>query len=106
MEYVNLTPHMINVHTPEGVRDIPPSGDVARVSSTSELVGFLDGIPLFRTVYGEVTGLPAPRDGEVFVVSGMVAGRVSREDVFSPGNLFLDEAGRPIGCEGLRVSGA
>lgn len=34
MRIVNLTPHVLNVHVADGsVRDIPPSGTVARVAT-------------------------------------------------------------------------
>ena len=40
----------------------------------------------------------------VFIVSGMVAAMVERDDVMSPGPLLRDEEGRPIGCKGLKRS--
>ena len=33
--FVNLTPHALNIHTPEGVVTVPPSGTVARVATVS-----------------------------------------------------------------------
>lgn len=102
---VNLTPHTLNVHLPDGsVRDIPPSGVVARVS-TSEIPGdAIDGIPVGITTFGELVDLPEPVAGTTYVVSGIVADAASatgRRDVVSPGPLVRDGAGRPIGCRGL-----
>ncbi len=111
MKIINLTPHALNIHTDcNGVINLPPSGDVARVSMSSKPNGFLPcndssvGIPLFKTSYGEVNGLPDPVDGIAYVVSGMVSASVSRADVFSPGDLIRDESGKPVGCKGLKQS--
>ena len=111
MKFVNLTPHTLNVHTPEGVVNIAPLGDdlntnilVARVVQVSVPAAPVGGIPTVNTSYGEVTGLPAPVAGTAYIVSGMVASAAPREDVFSPGTLVRDENGRPVGCKGLRRS--
>lgn len=92
MTLVNLTPHALTLVSATGEHTIlPPSGAVARVASTPGAVEARVGFPCAvasPTRFGEVTGLPAPQDGTVFVVSGMVgsalAGR-GRTDVFVPG---------------------
>ena len=104
MLFVNLTPHTLNIHTPEGVREIAPSGDVARVSSSSRRTGHINNIPVYSVTFGKVTGLPDPVEGTVLIVSGMVATVHPRKDVFSPGELIRDGSGRPIGCNGLKSS--
>lgn len=102
MNFINLTPHTINIHTPAGVIDVAPSGDVARVSVTDVPAAPIAGIPVAKRVTGDVVGLPAPQDGVAYIVSGMVAAAVpGRPDVFSPGPLVRDDAGKPIGCNGL-----
>jgi hypothetical protein len=59
---VNLTPHEINIITPEGEIKIQPSGVIARVSVTRERVGEItvDGktIPIYKNKFGQV-GKPA-----------------------------------------------
>ena len=102
--FVNLTPHALNIHALEEVVTLPPSGEVARVSTTETPGPEVGGIPTTITSLGEVTGLPAPKAGAVYIVSGMVASAAPREDVMSPGPLVRDESGRPIGCRGLRRS--
>lgn len=102
--FVNLTPHALNVHTGKGVVIIDPSGEVARVATFSTAAPFIGDVPTCRTVTGEVTGLPEPIEGTIFIVSGMVAKEAPRPDVMSPGDLVRNESGRPIGCQGLRRS--
>jgi len=78
MNYVNLTPHTINLN--DG-RSFPPSGKVARVSCIPD--PFVDDCSL--VVFGDVQDLPDPVDGVRLIVSGMVASRVpGRKDVVSP----------------------
>ena len=113
LSLVNLTPHSLNIHNGDSVLILPPSGEVARVSTESTLVhSFVtieNGKPVtvnvYDTTYGDVMGLPPyrPTDNVVYVVSGMVNSAVpNRHDVCSPGELIRDEAGRPVGCRGLR----
>lgn len=103
MKFRNLTPHTINVHTPNGVRTFEPDGTVARVSTTTVECTDVDGIPTVQTFPGEVQGLPEPEEGVAYIVSGMVLNAIPfRYDVFAPGDLIRDENGRPIGCKGLR----
>ena len=104
-KFINLTPHKLNVHTPTGVVDIEPSGDVARCRVTSTPDGEVGGIPVSLFSFGEVSGLPEPTTGVFFIVSGMVASHptvAGRRDVFAPGALVRDQEGRPIGCKGLK----
>mgnify|MGYP001598752857 FL=1 len=62
----------------------------------------LAGIPLFVTVGGDVTGLPEPVAGTIYIVSLLVRQAVPhRLDVLSPGQLVRDSAGQPVGCIGL-----
>jgi hypothetical protein len=84
--------------------DVPPSGEVARVTTSRTQTGEVYGIPLFTSRFGEVTGLPPARERTLFVVSGLVAGHPDvrgREDVYSPGELVRGPDGQPVGCRGL-----
>lgn len=104
MTIKNLTPHTINIHTPNGIVTVSPSGTVARVATESVPAGEIEGIPLYSIQYGAAEDLPMPTLGTIFVVSGMVASASPREDVFSPGELIRDENGQPVGCKGLKRS--
>ena len=101
--FINLTPHTVN--EVESGQAFPPSGEVARVSTTNEVVGEAGGVNLYATSYGDVVGLPAPQDGTMYVVSGLVRAAVpERHDVVSPGALVRNEAGQPTGCSGFVVN--
>ena len=132
MPFVNMTPHVLNVFTgngdnPDEVLNLLPSGRSVRVAQTSEAMGVLDGVSLYRTAYGElqtvdnatkavVGGLPPFVKGTTYVVSGLVLEALGwltaangdaasgRSDFVAPGELVRNEAGQPVGCNGLRVA--
>lgn len=105
MELINLTPHRINVLTRAGeYRVIEPSGTVARISSTTELVGEIDGIEIHRAAFGAPVDLPDPAPGVRYIVSGLVLDAVRRDDLLAPGELIRGEDGQPIGCRGFRTA--
>ena len=87
MEIVNLTPHEIIVRLLGGDRVFPPSGQVARCQPVSESVGEVDGIPVVRSAFGALEGLPEPRQGTIYLVStpaAQKAAALGRTDVVSP----------------------
>ncbi len=87
MTVVNLTPHPVVVQLESGeVITFQASGQVARVNLTQVPSGDVNGIPVVKTTYGTVDGLPDPQPGTVFIVSGMVmsALRGTRQDVIQP----------------------
>jgi hypothetical protein len=86
---VNLTPHALVLRVGETDLTLPPSGQVARVSVRQVADGSIlteaGEIPLYRSEYGAVEGLPAHEAGVVYLVSGLVAGRCQdRPDVWGP----------------------
>lgn len=104
MTIINCTPHAINFVNADNevIRILEPSGIIPRVSSTSNILGEIDGIPEETTSYGEVTGLPAPAEDTIYVVSAMVAQACpERNDLRIPGQQVRDSQGRIIGCRSL-----
>ena len=115
---VNLTPHAIVVRHAGGDLVLPPSGQVARVSSVSAPAGhvehnvLVDGlavlgasIPCVRLAWGEVEGLPAPDGRSTFVVSALVLGRCGgRDDVVAPATGPTDGAIRDDGGRIIAVT--
>jgi len=76
-EFVNLTPHTINLN--DG-RSFEPSGTIARVSSK-----FTDFEGVFTTIeFGQVTDIPEPKNFVMYIVSGMVKSASKRTDICSP----------------------
>lgn len=97
----NLTPHAVRIQTSAGVVEVPASGTIARVGTKRIPMPEVEGIPVVKTEFGEVEGLPAPEAGTIFIVSALVLSRVSRGDVFAPGELIRDAGGNVIACKGL-----
>lgn len=104
----NLTPHEVKIFklngtTPDLDVVIEASDLVARVSCEYIKVDKkVDGIDLYRPVFGEITGLPEYSKGTYLLVSAMVREALPlRSDLISPGQLLRDDSGNVIGCLGL-----
>lgn len=117
MTIINLTPHPIVIRAVGGADTViaPDPAGPARISSTTGQDVTPSGcpVPVFSApVWGAVTGLPAPEDGVLLVVSSLVAARCpDRDDVVSPGTgpadgAIRDESGRIVAVTRLvRASG-
>ncbi len=83
---INLTPHTINVIGADGAEHaIPPSGQVARVTTTETVVGAcpVTGAPVVQRRFGAVEGLP--EEGVPCLVSALVLSAVpGRAGVYAP----------------------
>ena len=122
MDFINLTPHDIKVvleHGEDNIHIFPQSGTIARVGTTQKHAETIEGVKIFTTVFGQVEGLPEPKEDTMFIVSGMVLSALNgtRPDVVAPAKLIRDMVGRVvkdangnervegigdvIGCEGL-----
>jgi len=105
---VNLTPHAVNLVGNDGTATIPPSGRVARVTTTETEVGRveIDGvtIPIVTTSYGEVTDLPEPDGATRYVVSRVVrAARPDRDDLLVPTQFIRADSGAITGAMALSI---
>lgn len=104
---VNMTPHAIIVVNEEGemVATYPPSGEVARVQTTTEVTASVAGIPVRRTAFGNVTGIPESQPGMVFITSTIVAQAAKRPDVISPdtGPTAVRLDGQVVAIRGFQV---
>ena len=111
MQLINLTPHIINLVAEDGTQLLSlESQGVARVASTTEVVGYLQvggvAVPQTHTTFGEVEGLPDPAPGVGYIVSNMIISALAqqgirRTDLFTPGMQVRDDQGRVIGCRSL-----
>lgn len=104
----NLTPHEVCIYKLNGtVPDldvvIEAGEEVARVSCEYMKVDKkVEGVDMYRTVFGEVTCLPDYLEGTYLLVSTMVREALPlRKDLVSPGQLLRDDDGNVIGCLGL-----
>lgn len=104
----NLTPHAINIMSAitGEVVTFQPSGDLARVSTSTVLIGQIDGMAIYRTEYGAVEGVPAAGT-ERFLVSAMVLAQLGQEYsgwAFAPrtdGTAVRNEKGHIVHVVGL-----
>jgi len=103
MAILNYTPHPINLFTEDGVQVVIESSGCARCAVTTETVGSVDGVKVNVSHFGEVTGLPEPKTGTVYVVSAMVLAALhgSREDVLGLSEYVRDGQGRTVGARAL-----
>lgn len=100
MKIINLTPHEIKIVGADGkvIQSFPSEG-VVRCQVTRQQAGEVNGIPVNRTIFGDVEGLPEQQEGIVYIVSALVAQATKRDDVLIPDDAVRDEQGRIIGCK-------
>ena len=103
---VNLTNHEINIITPEGLKTIEPSGQIARVNYEIVEIDEVMGIPVVEIMYKKVMGLPEPKKGVYYIVSSVVKNAIglSRKDVITLYGIKRRN-GTPFACSGFRVNG-
>lgn len=107
-ELVNLTPHVVRLIGDDASVELAPAGPPARlVLLPDQHDGFVRvgplAVPLKRTAASsEVTGLPDPRSGALFIVARVVAEALPhRDDLVYPHDAVRDSAGVVIGCRSL-----
>jgi hypothetical protein len=96
----------IRIFVDEKVIEIPPSGEVARVSTLREPAGTVNGIPVLSTKFGQVEGLPDPESSKFYIVSTIVQQAAPwRKDLLSPDtspeSVVRDVNGNIIGVRAL-----
>jgi hypothetical protein len=110
---INLTPHAVTL-MPEGPGGpqvvLEPSGTVARCAVERESVSSVRvngvDIPINRTRFGQVEGLPEPRPGVLYLASALAAQAATasgRTDVVMVDDPVRDDQGRVIGARALAL---
>ncbi len=98
---VNLTPHAIVIAKDDFNLVVEPSGVVARV--VAETVEVSEGF--YEVHYGNVVDLPEPKEGTIYIVSGLVLSGLagSRSDVYAPATALAarNELGHIVSVPGL-----
>lgn len=115
LELINLTPHDIVLvdENNDPIITIQPSGKLARVSTSTEMVGVIrvkgKRIRVTESEFGEVTGLPDPTPGVAYVVSLAVINalkkkRITRTDLFIPNESVRNDKGQVVGCKSVGIA--
>ena len=89
---INLTPHDIRIRTCSSTVAEPDPSDLvlsstgsARVGTRSTAMEPRDGVPVIRTEYTAVEGLPEPAEGTTYIVSLLVCQALPmRRDLVGP----------------------
>ena len=98
MKIVNATPHAINING----NCLEPCGKIARVEQNNIKINTIDGIDIFKSVFGNVVDLPDKEEDTIYIVSALVRSACTdRKDIFSPSDFIRDSAGNITGCKGL-----
>mgnify|MGYP001358469749 CR=1 FL=1 len=102
MKIRNLTPHPVMVR---GIT-FPAEGACPRCSVNRTQVDLIRhngvDIPVTRSIFGAVEGLPAHEAGTILIVSRLVADACpDRGDLYFPDDLVRDSDGKVIGANSL-----
>src|SRR5690606_25056236 len=102
MRIVSLTPHPVTLVTANGDEVVvQPEENPARIPTTTNPDGEINGIPVVREALGDADSvLPAPQPGVVYVVSRPVAERANRPDLLVPTQVERVD-GRPVRARAL-----
>jgi hypothetical protein len=122
MNIYNMTPHPVNIVDENGniTTIIMQCGWEVRLSTSTEVVDEVDGIPITKTVFGEPVTVkgksfndqPNPWDNinmskDRFIVSQLVKtafiGNLLYECMLVPAEVVRDANGNIIGCKSLGV---
>lgn len=104
---INLTPHAVTVSGPRGSLVLPSEG-AARVADRATPSGGIGVVDVVEVSFGEVQGLPEPREGVVLLVSRVLAlARPSRSDLVFPFGEIRDDNGAIVAVSALaRIQGS
>lgn len=102
---VNLTPHPIKIIVGDKSIVVEPTSPPARLQESTENIGSISingiDIPVIKKYLGNVSGVPEPVDGVIYIVSLPVASAMNRKDVLAIGESIRDEKGNVIGAKSL-----
>lgn len=121
---INYTPHKINIFEEDDVEYIEAaksyflkndmmkpsrvydSKGIARCATSYSLVISLDDIPVVSLDFGDIEGLPEPKDDVWYIVSTIVmnaAKKLGRVDTLAPARLVRNSEGSIVGCLALSM---
>lgn len=101
-EIINLTPQDITIIADGKSTTFKRSGDVCRITTTTEEREPINGLPTISIKYGEIENLPFPRKDTFFIVSILVGQNhgTDRSDLIGPdtNRAIRDTNGNILGC--------
>ncbi|RJL24002.1 hypothetical protein [Bailinhaonella thermotolerans] len=109
-QLVNLTPHDVVVHSPDGARHVlPPGGTPPRCRERRRVISALPvpggwTMPVYEVDFGEAENLPERRPGVWYIVNRFVAEASGRPDLVYPDGLIQDGTGMITGCHTLALA--
>lgn len=104
MFFKNGTPHPITLLNADNqVVQVLPKGEIVpRLTTTTVVVGEVNGVSITETSFGETQDLPAPEEGVLWIVSRLILSANShRSDLLVPNELVRDNDGNIVGCKSL-----
>lgn len=82
---INATPHNITVLRGDESVVFEKTDILARVSSSTEVTGNINGFQISHQTFGEIEGLPEEQIGVFYIVSAMVlSANKTRNDLLAP----------------------
>lgn len=111
MKIINLTTHTINVVNGENEIAYPSQG-LERVKTEEKEINKINDIPVVKTVYTTVEGLPDQQENTVYLVSTLVlqalkANGIDRTDCLAPNTgmsgAIRDDQGRIVAVRGFQT---
>ena len=101
MKIENYTPHNINILKNNEIAVYPSLGN-ARCTCQKEYLYSIDGIEVYKMVYGDVEGLPKPMDNTIYIVSKIVKEALKdRDDLLIVNEVVKDENNQILYCKSL-----
>lgn len=107
MKLINLTPHDIHLmdDTEEVIETVPGASKPAVVGTSKVLQGHIKGMPLYKTKYEDISGLPEKEPHVYYIVSSVVAhAAIDRDDLLVPSDLVRNSSGLVIGCKSFSMA--
>lgn len=101
---INKVPHAVYILDDDDkiIRVFSKSNGMIRVKETSNDIGFIDGIPICSTIWGDAEELPEVVAGTYYIVSQLVKNALpKRPDLLVPKNVVRDKEGNIMGCRRL-----
>lgn len=106
VKIINLTPHIVTICREDGtlIQEFESQG-LTRLTQKTIIIGEVNGIPITKTEFGEVEGLPKQKEGIMYIVSRLIlTACTDRSDLLVPNELVRDDKGNIIGCKSLAIN--